>query len=39
LTSDVVAAGALLILSTIAGSMMTVVGITFSMTLMILMLA
>jgi uncharacterized membrane protein len=33
------AAGALLMLSTIAGSMMTVVGITFSMTLMTLMLA
>ncbi len=33
------AAGARLMLSTIAGSMMTVVGITFSMTLMTLMLA
>ncbi|MFA6217989.1 MAG: plasma-membrane proton-efflux P-type ATPase [Candidatus Omnitrophota bacterium] len=39
LTSDVVAARARLMLSTIAGSMMTVVGITFSMTLMTLMLA
>jgi uncharacterized membrane protein len=35
LTSDVVAAGARLMLSTIAGSMMTVVEITFSMTLML----